>query len=123
MKLYILVQSFNDIITNSSSEILHIRTQDSPDILKELILNYAFFADLDNNPDPDNDVKVYKVNLNTQLNYLYGSVSQDEYKKFERLMCKKYGLDPDLPGELYEIDIERHLDNTISFLINVLGAS
>ena len=125
MKLYLVISSFNDIITNSSTEILSIKTDETPETLKEIILNYAMSNDeygMKYGVDPDSDVSISKVDHTKEFEELYGELSEEECVKLKDVVCKRYGLDPSKPGELYRIEIENHLDETIEFLQNTLGA-
>lgn len=124
MKLFLIVTSFNDIITNSSTEILSIRTEETPEFLKELILNYAMGKDdygILYGVDPS-EVTINKIDISEGLEELYGEISQEENEKFRSILYKKFGFDPSIPGELYIIEIEKHLYDTINFLQNTLGA-
>lgn len=125
MKLYLVISSFNDIITNSSTEILSIKTDETPETLKEIILNYAMSNDeygMRYGVDPDSDVSISKVDHTKEFEELYGELSEEECVKLKDIVCKRYGLDPSKSGELYMIEIENHLDETIEFLQNTLGA-
>ena len=126
MKSLILrIVSRNDIITNSSTEILSIKTTETPEILKELILNYALANDgyvKEYGIVPDEDVRITKIDPIPELTKLFGELTSEEKSKFIGIACKRYGLDPSISGELYMIDIEHHLDATINFLQKTLGA-
>lgn len=123
MRLYIVIQSRNDVITNSSTEILSIKTTYIPEILKEIIMNYALLNDPDEDPDP-NDIHITKIEVADMAKDLYGEVTQDEIKKLEVILCKRLEIDYSrMEGELYRIELEEHLYETIDFLKTQLGAS
>ncbi len=123
LRLVLGVASFNDIITNSSTEILSIKTELEPEILKELLLNYALNKEDEGdkyiNPS---DIIIKKVDYTDDLNNLFGEITEDEYKKFINIACKRYEVDPSVSGSLYLVEIEHHLFETIAFLQNSLGA-
>lgn len=121
MKLYLSVSSFNDIITNSSTEILSVKSEFTVDVLKELLFNYALEHDYDEKVT-DSDISISKVDPLEELVDLFGEFSEEEYNKFMRIMSKRYNLDPEKPGDIYSISIEEGLDNTIEFLQKKLGA-
>lgn len=123
MRLYICVQSYNDIITNSSTELLSIRTTYTPEILKEIILNYALLHDYDSEPCED-EVDIVEISVKEKAFELFGdTVTQEELEKLELLLCKKFNIDPSKwKGTLYRIDIERSWYETIEFLQTKLGA-
>ena len=126
MKSLILrIVSRNDIITNSSTEILSIKTTKTPEVLKELILNYTLANDeyaKEYGIVPNEDVRITEINPIPELTELFGELMLEEKSKFMEIMCKRHGLDPSIPGELYMIDIDHHLDETIDFLRETLGA-
>ena len=123
MKLYLVVGSINDIITNSSTEILSIRTEHTPEILKEIILNYAMCYDKPDYIDPDSDLIITKIDTLDEINKeLYGgTLSQEECNIFKEIICRRYGC-LNKSGELYMITIDHGLYNTINFLTETLGA-
>lgn len=124
MRLYIVIQSRNDIITNSSTEILSIKTTYTPEILKEIIMNYALLNDPGKRPDPDDDIQITKVDISDIAKDLYGDVSQEELKVLEVILCKRLEIDyTKWEGELYRVEIEKSLYETIDFLKTKLGAS
>ena len=124
MRLYIVIQSRNDIITNSSTEILSIKTTYTPEILKEIIMNCALLNDPGERPDPDDDIQITKVDVFDIAKDLYGDVSQEELKILEIILCKRLEIDyTKWEGELYRVEIEHHLCETINFLKTKLGAS
>ena len=124
MRLYIVIQSRNDIITNSSTEILSIKTTYTPEILKEIIMNCALLNDPGKRPDPDDDIQITKVDISDIAKDLYGDVSQEELKILEVILCKRLEIDyTKWEGELYRIEIEESLYETIDFLKTKLGAS
>ena len=123
MRLYIVIQSRNDIITNSSTEILSIKTTYTPEILKEIIMNCALLNDPEERPDPD-DIQITKVDISDIAKDLYGDMSQEELKILEVILCKRLEIDyTKWEGELYRIEIEKSLYETIDFLKTKLGAS
>ena len=121
MKLYLSVNSFNDIITNSSTEILSIKSEYTADLLKELLLNYALEHDYDEDVT-DSDITVRKFDCLEELINLFGKFSNEEYDRFMQIISKRYDLDPEKPGDIYSINIDQGLTNTIEFLQNKLGA-
>lgn len=121
MKLYLSVSSFNDIITNSSTEILSVKSEFTVDVLRELLFNYALEHDY-NEEVVVSDISISKVDPLEELVDLFGEFSEEEYGKFMRIMSKRYDLDPEKPGDIYSISIEQGLDNTIEFLQKKLGA-
>ena len=124
MRLYIAIQSRNDIITNSSTEILSIKTTYTPEILKEIIMNCALLNDSGEKPDPDDDIQITKVDVADIANDLYGDVTSEELKILEIILCKRLDIDyTKWEGELYTIEIEHHLSETINFLKSKFGAS
>lgn len=124
MRLYIAIQSRNDIITNSSTEILSIKTTYTPEILKEIIMNCALLNDSGERPDPDDDIQITKVDVADIANDLYGDVTSEELKILEIILCKRLDIDyTKWEGELYTIEIEHHLSETINFLKSKFGAS
>ena len=124
MRLYIVIQSRIDIITNSSTEILSIKTTYTPEILKEIIMNCALLNDPGERPDPDDDIQITKVDVADIANYLYGDVTFEELKILEIILCKRLEIDyTKWEGELYRVEIEHHLCETINFLKTKLGAS
>lgn len=124
MRLYIAIQSRNDIITNSSTEILSIKTTYTPEILKEIIMNCALLNDSEERPDPDDDIQITKVDVADIANDLYGDVTSEELKILEIILCKRLDIDyTKWEGELYTIEIEHHLSETINFLRSKFGAS
>jgi hypothetical protein len=124
MRLYIAIQSRNDIITNSSTEILSIKTTYTPEILKEIIMNCALLNDSGERPDPDDDIQITKVDVADIANDLYGDVTFEELKILEIILCKRLDIDyTKWEGELYTIEIEHHLSETINFLRSKFGAS
>jgi hypothetical protein len=124
MRLYIAIQSRNDIITNSSTEILSIKTTYTPEILKEIIMNCALLNDSGERPDPDDDIQITKVDVADIANDLYGDVTSEELKILEIILCKRLDIDyTKWEGELYTIEIEHHLSETINFLRSKFGAS
>lgn len=124
MRLYIVIQSRNDIITNSSTEILSIKTTYTPEILKEIIMNCALLNDPGERPDSDDDIQIIRVDVSDIAKDLYGDVSQEELKILEVILCKRLEIDyTKWEGELYRIEIEKSLYETIDFLKTKLGAS
>ena len=124
MRLYIAIQSRNDIITNSSTEILSIKTTYTPEILKEIIMNCALLNDSEERPDPDDDIQITKVDVADIANDLYGDVTSEELKILEIILCKRLDIDyTKWEGELYTIEIEHHLSETINLLRSKFGAS
>lgn len=124
MRLYIAIQSRIDIITNSSTEILSIKTTYTSEILKEIIMNYALLNDSGERPDPDDDIQITKVDVADIANYLYGDVTSEELKILEIILCKRLDIDyTKWEGELYRVEIEYHLCETINFLKSKFGAS
>ena len=121
MKLYIVIQSFNDIITNSSTEILGVKTEYTLNMLKELILNYAILNDSEEEVC-SSDVHIEEFKIDDLLKELYGVVNEEEIEKFNIIVCKRIGIDPKKSGKLYKIFIEKHLYKTIEFLEKTLGA-
>lgn len=123
MRLYIVIQSRNDIITNSSTEILSIRTTYTPEILKEIIMNCALLNDAEERPNSD-DIHITKVDITNIAQDLYGEVTEEELGILEIILCKRLEIDyTKWEGELYRIEIEQHLYDTIDFLKTKLGAS
>lgn len=125
MKYYILIQSINDVITNSSTEILTLKTDYTEDVLKEILLNHAFLYDSSENPCSE-DVEVSKVDVREKAKNLYGdSLNQEELDKLEIILCKRCEIDPSMwnNGELYVVNINKGFDRTIEFMKKSLGAT
>ena len=121
MRYYIAVQSTNDIITNSSTEILSLLAPYTADTLKELLLNYACRYDASENPDSEN-IEVWKIDVREMATDLFGEVSEEELEMLEIILCKRLEIDYlKWSGELYRIEIDRDLDNTIKYIETKLG--
>ena len=122
MKYYVLIQSTNDVISNSSTEILTVRTDYTPEILKELLLNYAYYYDASENPCPD-DISVSYISVEEKATEMYGEVRQEELHKLEVILCKRLEIDYlKWTGKLYMVEIDKNFDKTIEFMKTNLGA-
>ncbi len=122
MRYYILIQSTNDVITNSSTEILTLKADYTEHNLEEILLNYALMYDLNKNPS-DRDISVSKIDIKSKVEKLYGEISQEELSKFNIILCKRFKIDSSLwSGELYTVEIQKCLENTIVFMKTTLGA-
>lgn len=123
MRLYIAIQSCNDIITNSSTEILNMRTNITKNILEEMIANCAFHLDPEEMSDAIDDIDVTEVDISDIASRFYGSVSSEELEVLSTIFYKHLGIDyKKWKGKLYKVELERSLYKTIDFLRDKFGA-
>ena len=118
-KYLLTIQSSSDVITNSSSELFCVATENNENELSDLLEKYAEQHDQGHCSGVGGDIDIYSIDRTQVIKALFGANNpnvncEDINKRFLDIYREVYGLPKE--GTVLVIDIDNGFYNTMDFI-------
>lgn len=128
-KLVMEMNSWTDVVTNSSSELFVCESDTPSQVVLDMILDHANeydeYGEAEcNELDFDKIIRIIMTEDNEELMYGFEledyGITEEDVRELEKLFCAYHGFNPN--NHLLMLDIDHSADSTLDFVVDKLGA-
>jgi len=129
VKLVMEMNSWTDVVTNSSSELFVCESDVPSHVVLDMILDHANeydeYGEAEcNELDFDKIIRIIMTEDNEELMYGFEledyGITEEDVRELEKLFCAYHGFNPN--NHLLMLDIDHSADSTLDFVVDKLGA-